>query len=166
MDLDLDYSDPGNVKISMEQLTCKVIDEFPEPLPKTAGMPADGHLFTVRNDDDPCRRLLDEKRAVAFHRIVAMLLFLIVRPCRDYRTAVAFLSTRVKEPYKDDWGKLRRLLHYLKRNPLLPLALEANNLGFFHWHVDAFFAVNADMKSHTGGTMSLGRGSIIDTSQK
>ena len=41
-----------------------------------------------------------------------------------------------------------------------------DNLGLVHWHVDASFAVHANMKSHTGGTMSLGRGSIIDTSQK
>ena len=143
-----------------------MIDEFPEQLPKTAGTPADEHLFTVPADDDPRRRLLDEKWAVAFHRIVAMLIFLVVRPQRDCLTAVAFLSTRVKDPDKDDWGKLRRLLRYLKRNSSLPLVLEADNLSLVHWHVDASFAVHAGMKSHTGGTMSLGRGSIIDTSQK
>ena len=76
------------------------------------------------------------------------------------------MSTRAKEPDKDNWEKLQRLLRYLKRNPSLPLVLEADNLGLAHWHVDASFAVHADMKSHTGGTMSLGRGSIINTSQK
>ena len=143
-----------------------MIDEFPEQFPKTAGTPADEHLFTVRGDDDPRRRPLGEKQAVTFHRIVTMLLFLVVRPRRDCRTAVAFLSTRVKEPDEDNWGKLRRLLRYLKRNPSLPLVLKADNLGLVHWHVDASFAVHADMKSHTGGTMSLGRDSIIATSQK
>jgi hypothetical protein len=29
------------------------------------------------------------------------------------RTAVAFLTTRVKNPEEDDWGKLKRLLKYL-----------------------------------------------------
>ena len=32
--------------------------------------------------------------------------------------------------------------------------------------MDASFAVHADMKNFTGGSMSLGRGSIVDTSQK
>ena len=39
-------------------------------------------------------------------------------------------------------------------------------VGLIHWHVDASFAVHADMKIHTGGSMSLGRGSIVDTLQK
>ena len=164
--MELDYSEPGKVKISMEQFTRKVIDEFPEPPTKTVGTPADEHLVTVRDNDDPRRRLLDEKRAATFHRIVAMLLFLVVRPRPDCRNAVAFLSTRVKETDKDDWGKLRRLLRYLKRNLSHPLVLEADNLGLVHWHVDASFAVHVNMKSHTGGTMSFGRCSIINTSQK
>ena len=164
--MDLDFSEPGKAKISMKQFTRKAIDEFPDQLPKTVGTPADEHLFKVRDDDDLRRHLFDEKRAATFHRIVAMLLFLVVSPRRDCRNAVAFLSTRVKEPDEDDWGKLRRLLRYLKRNPSLPLVLEADNLCLVHWHVDDFFAVHTDMKSHTGSTMSLGRGSIIDTSQK
>jgi hypothetical protein len=130
--MDLDYSEVGKVKISMEQFTRKAIDEFPEPLPKTAGTPADDNLFTVRDDDDPRRRPLDTKRVETFHRIVAMLLFLVVRPRHDCRTAVAFLATRVTDPDEDDWGKLRRLLRYLKRNPSLPLLLDADNLGLVH----------------------------------
>ena len=85
---------------------------------------------------------------------------------RDCRTAVAFLTTRVSAPAEDDWGKLRRVLRYLKRNPSLPLVLEADDISLIHWHVDAPFAVHADMKSHTGGTMSIGKGSVIDTSHK
>eukprot|EP00978_Attheya_sp_CCMP212_P048299 scaffold500167_cov161-Attheya_sp.AAC.1 len=34
------------------------------------------------------------------------------------------------------------------------------------WWVDAAFAVHPDMKSHTGGTFSLGRGSIYSASLK
>lgn len=35
-----------------------------------------------------------------------------------------------------------------------------------HWHVDASFAVHPDMKSHTGMTYSMGKGSVIDASKK
>jgi hypothetical protein len=34
------------------------------------------------------------------------------------------------------------------------------------WWVDASFAVHADMKSHTGGAMSLGKGVIYGTSTR
>jgi len=34
------------------------------------------------------------------------------------------------------------------------------------WWVDASFAVHGDMKGHTGGVMSLGRGAIFSTSTK
>jgi hypothetical protein len=34
------------------------------------------------------------------------------------------------------------------------------------WWIDASFAVHPDMKSHTGRTMSLGKGSIYSMSQK
>ena len=58
------------------------------------------------------------------------------------------------------------MIQCLKRNPSLPLVLEAHDLNLIHWYVDAEFAKHADMKSHTRGIMVLGKGSIIDTSQK
>ena len=44
--------------------------------------------------------------------------------------------------------------------------LEADDISLIHWHIDASFAVHADMKSHTGGTMLIGKGLVIDTSHK
>ena len=78
--MDLDYSDVGKVKISMEQFTRKVIEEFPDPLTTTAESPAEENLFTVRDSDDPRRHPLPENRAQQFHWTVAQLLFLGVRP--------------------------------------------------------------------------------------
>jgi hypothetical protein len=46
---------------------------------------------------------LSEEHAQHFHHAVAQVLFLSV-------TAVSFLTTRVKKPDKDDWGKLKRVL--------------------------------------------------------
>ena len=93
-----------------------------------------------------------------------MLLFLVARSRRDCKTAVAFLTTRVSCADEDDWGKLRRVLRYLKRNPSLGLTLRADDMSIIHWHVDASFAVHQDMKGHTGASMSMGRGSIMDMS--
>jgi len=56
-----------------------------------------------------------------FHRTVAQLLFFCTRARRDIRTAVGFLSTRVKNPDEDDWGKVKRILKYLKGTKSLKL---------------------------------------------
>jgi hypothetical protein len=48
----------------------------------------------------------------------------------------------------------------------MPLVLAADDSGQIRWWVDASYAVHDDMKSHTGGTMSMGKGSIYSTSIK
>ena len=81
---------------------------------------------------------------------------------------VAFLCTRVKSPDEDDWKKLLRLLICLKCTKHFYLTLEADNLHVVQWWADAAFAVHPDMKSHTGSTMTMGKGAIqaISTKQK
>ena len=106
--MDIDYSVTSKVTFSMEKYTHNIISKFPEDLGKTAETPAGEHLFIVH--DDTTRRPLPDKQAQIFHRTVAQILFLITRSRRDGRTALAFLSTRVKDPDKDDWAKLRRNL--------------------------------------------------------
>ena len=48
----------------------------------------------------------------------------------------------------------------------LPLVLSADESGQIRWWIDSSFAVHDDMMSHTGGTMSMGKGSIYSTSVK
>ncbi len=67
---------------------------------------AGDHLFKVREDG----RKLSEELADAFHHTVYQLLFAANRARRDIQTAVSFLTTRVKAPDEDDWGKLVRVL--------------------------------------------------------
>ena len=131
--------------MSIEKFTRKVVEEFPDPLTTTAESSAVENLFTMCDGDDPRRRPLPEERAQQFHRTVAQLLFLAVRPRRDCRTAVAFLTSCVSDPEEDNWAKLKRVLRYLKCNQSLALTLEASNLGLIHWHVNASFAVHAGM---------------------
>ena len=80
------------------------------------------------------------------------------------RTAVAFLCTRVKQPDVDDWKKLGRCIQYLQGSKELHLTLEADDTGAIQWWIDASFAVHPDMRSHTGITMSLGKGSPFSSS--
>jgi hypothetical protein len=57
-------------------------------------------------------------------------------------------------------------LKYLDSTVNMLLVLAADNTGKIWWWVDASYAVHVDMKSHTGGTLSLGKGSIYSTSSK
>ena len=45
-----------------------------------------------------------------------------------------------------------------------PLILEANAMTTIKWWVDASYGMHPDMKSHTGGTMSMGKGSVYSSS--
>jgi hypothetical protein len=48
----------------------------------------------------------------------------------------------------------------------MPLTLEANDIQFINWWVDASFAIFPYMKSHTGGAITLGRGMVCTTSTR
>ena len=96
----------------MEEYLRGVLDDFPKEIKETPETPAASNLFTVREDSE--QELLDETRAQAFHHTVAQLLFTVIRCREDAKTAIAFLTTRVRKPDEDDWKKLRILLGYLK----------------------------------------------------
>jgi hypothetical protein len=46
------------------------------------------------------------------------------------------------------------------------LILGADGTGVLSWYVDASFAVHPDMRGHTGGAMTMGRGFPLDKSTK
>jgi hypothetical protein len=72
----------------------------------------------------------------------------------------------VKKPNKDDWKKLHTLLKYTNGTRKDKLILLANNLHVIKWYVDAIFAVYPDFKSHTGGNMTSGQGTLMPMSRK
>jgi KUP system potassium uptake protein len=79
---------------------------------------------------------------------------------------LAFLTTRVKGPDTDDEKKLHRVIKYLRSTLHMPLVLEADGTHVIKWWADASFAVYPDMKSHTGGLGSLGKGAVMSVSSK
>ena len=166
--VDHDYGEKGVVKMSMMKHIKKIFEDFPDEIGKDASSPASDHLFQVR-DPDECEKegkyLSDEKKK-AFHHSVAQLLFVATRVRRDIQTAVAFLTTRVKKPDEDDWGKLKRVLKYLKGTLHMKLRLTVENLGIIRWWVDASYNVHDDCKGQTGAMMSLGQGAPISFSRK
>jgi Reverse transcriptase (RNA-dependent DNA polymerase) len=157
----LDFSNQGKVVVSMKDYVINMLKELPQDMEGIAATPAAEHLFDV----DISKKLpLNEDQSIKFHHYVAKLLFLCKQAHPDIQTAVAFLSTRVKEPDMHDYKKLARVMWYLQGTIDLSLVLEADNVTTIKWWVDGAFGVHPDLRSHTGGTMSLGKGSVYSTS--
>jgi len=97
---------------------------------------------------------------------VAKTLYATKRARPDTSTAIAYLTTRVRGPDTDDWKKMVHLMMYIRGTRKLPLILRADGSGILEWWVDAAFAVHPNMRGHSGGGMSMGRGFPISSSTK
>jgi hypothetical protein len=161
----LDYTVRGQVKISMTGYIDEILTAFDKTDPKGGGTKtsaAPENLFTI----DENSKKLEPDKAVEFHNLVAKTLYATKRARPDTCTAIAFLTTRVRAPDKDDWAKLIHLMKYLRGTRTLPLILSANGSGILKWWVDASFAVHPNMRGHSGGGLSLGTGFPIVSSTK
>jgi hypothetical protein len=94
------------------------------------------------------------------------LMYIGKRARPDIETAIAFLSTRVSKSDVDDWGKLKRVLQYLYGTLEMCRYIAADSFVDLHTWIDAAYAVHQDMRSQTGGCMSLGQGIIHGKSTK
>ena len=112
--MDLYYSTKGKVKIGMIKYLQKVEDEFPETILGPVESPGGKYLLQVRKDTYPQKRYLEETREVQLQRVVAQILFVYSHARQYIQRNIYFLTSRVKKPDEDDWGKLVRCMKYLK----------------------------------------------------
>lgn len=159
----LDFSKPKKVLIKMFDYIKKLLKESPPDMNGESNTLAANHLFTV-NLVNP--KLLDEETAELFHHFIAKLLFLSKRATPDIQMAVAFLSTRVKQPDVDNYKKLTRVICYLRHTAWMPFTLEAGNMCVTKWFVDTSHVIHPDMKGHTGRLLTLGKGAVYAASLK
>ena len=152
----LDFSKPGELTVDMVHYIKTIIDEMPKDMTGHAKTPAGSHLFKV--NDSPV--LLDKDRATIFYRMTMQLLYLCQRGRPELRTAISFLCRRNQAPDEDDYKKLTRVMQYLQGSIDLKLVLSADGSGMISWWVDAAYGVHFDMKGQTGGTLSMGKGSV------
>ena len=158
----LDFNCKGKVMVKMTEYVKEMLQEFqPYIKTKTAKTPAADWLFQTRE----CNKISEEK-AIIFHTMVAKGLFLCKRARPDIHTAIAFLSTRVREPDEDDWKKLIRMMQYLNGTRELYLTLSADDTNILKWFIDASYAIHPDMKGHTGAVFTMGEGGIMNKSIK
>ena len=143
----LDFTVPGQVKVDMTDYVKSMVEDFEdiEQLDARSAMqPWNENLFKVSADSP----LLVKDRAESFHTMVAKGLFVTKRARQDIQPAIAFLCTRVKQPTQEDWGKLRRMIKFLKQTQQDCLTLKADGTNIVKWSLDASFAVHPDMRSH------------------
>ena len=123
----------------MDSYIIEAIDEFPEEMMNTIKTPAGNQLLKV---DDECVKLCERDRIIS-HQLVAELLFLSKRVRPNIHPTIKFLTTRVQNPDKDEWKKLRRVLsHFDATINNLKLRLNANDLNVLHWWVDVSYGTH------------------------
>ena len=114
----IDYSTiPGKVTIRMDNYTKGILDEAPADMDGVVVTPAAEHLFKVNNDAE----CLDPKKVKLFHHLTAKLLFLCKCSQPDLQTAVAFLTTRVKQLDMDDYKNLQHVQSAISMGHLISL---------------------------------------------
>ena len=161
--MDVDYTEQGIVKVSMEKMVVNAIESFGEVKGADSVVtPANQDLFNV-NEGLP---RLDKEKTEKFHSIVATLLYIAKRARPDLLTAVAFLTTRVLSPNEQDWKKLERIIKYLNGTKDLYLRIRANSDFTITAYIDASFATHMDRNGHTGMFVTLGIGAIYCKSSK
>jgi hypothetical protein len=158
----IDYSEDRKVKFIMADYVKGILDEAPSDMDGTAASPAANHLFSVNDKSDK----INTEKANLYHRLTAKLLYLTKRARPGFQTAVSFLTTRVTQPDVDNWKKLGRSIKFLCKTQDLWLTLKVGEKLCIRWWIDASFGVHPDKRSHTGATMSLGKGSPISSSTK
>jgi hypothetical protein len=160
--MNIDFHENGTASIKMKEYIREAIQDFGEEITKTATSPAQKNLFEIDEESG----LLSVADSETFHSVVAKLLYVSKRGRLDIQLAIAFLCTRVSCSTEKDWQKLKRVLEYLKGTLDEFLTLGADNITMMKTWVDASYAVHNDMKSHTGGVVSFGRGAIMSKSSK
>ena len=86
-----------------------------------------------------------------FHHITAHLMFMSTQARRDIQNTLSFLTTRVKTPDRDDWGKLKQLLRYLHDTRGLNLTLEMESLMIVKCFMDVSHNTYWDCKGRGEG---------------
>ena len=146
----------------MDEYFKQAINDFDPAVTKTGKTPARRTLFNV-NGNSP---LLNETEKDKFHSVAAKLLYTSVKCRLDIQLPVSCLCTKVRKATRQDQYKLLRILQYLNGRPNDKLILGVENLRILKTWVGTSYACHDSAKSHTGGSVSLGRGMIVSKSSK
>ena len=137
-----------SVKVFMQSYINEAIQQSQLDMRRAAATPATKTLFDIDHDAVE----LGPAEFERFRSVVCKLLYVALHGRPDILLSVVFLASRVSKATVQDQTKLKRLLEYLFGTYDLPLILGADDIH--------------DMKSHTGGVITFGRGGIACKSAK
>ena len=80
--------------------------------------------------------------------------------------AAAFLTTCIKDPDEDDWGKLNWVIKYLNVTKYLKLTLSIDNSGVLKWYINASYAVHGDYRGYMEALLTMRKGAITSFYRK
>jgi hypothetical protein len=160
--MNIDYSEDGHVHIDMTKYIENILNKVPPKMRGKATNPGASYLFETNQH---CPKLTEDE-AQFYHYLVSKLLFICKRRRPNIQTAIAFLSTRVKDPDGYDSKKLGRVIKYLSNKSELVIRLSDRDPLDMKWWIDGSFAVHDNMRIHTGSKMSMGTGSMWPSSIK
>ena len=72
----------------------------------------------------------------------------------------------MRGPDTDDYKNLSWVMKYIQLPIGLLRILSIKNSGIIKWYIDAAFSVHKDMRSHTGGFMTMGTEGVYVQSRK
>jgi len=163
----MDFSRPGLLQLSLKTMLKEVIDDYAEEVKVSYSTPAKNSLF----ETDENSKILDHNRKEKFHSTVQKLLYIGKHGRPDILLAIGFLTTRVNVPTEEDFGKLVRVVGYLRGTLDLVLTYripprKTESCNVFEAYIDASYGVHVDMKSHSGLAIFLYGNIILCKSKK
>ena len=162
--VDIEFTGEGTVVLSMDDHVDECVEIYKGEIKSKAATLAQGTLF--EEDSGNLAAPLDEKRADKFHHTTAKLLYLSKRVRLDIDLAISFLWTRVASSTHGDEMKLKRVLSYLNGTKGMKRIIGANGLSYLQTWIDASYTVHRDMRGHTGGIISMGKGVMVHNCTK
>ena len=114
--------------------------------------PATHQIFNIAEDATK----LSQADADLFHYFVAQIIYLSKRSRPDIQLSVSLLLTRVRGIDTDDYKKPERVMNHIQGTIGLSLLVSINKAENIKWYIDAAFAVQKYIRSHTGGFMTMG----------
>ena len=154
--------DDSKVEVDMVESIQQILDDFSEPLVGHVTSPATSELYTQEEDAE----LLVGAKHDEFHSFTQKLLHVCKRARPDIEPAVAYFTTRVQKSTITDWWKLIRTLKWLKCTIADVRVMGIDDSGSLHTYVDVAYGVHVDLRSQTGGVMSMGHGTFSQKSRK
>ena len=154
----LNYGTKVKVRITMPKHIKGILEPAAEDMDVIVETPAANHLFTEREYGYTLTGTQDD----LFRNLVAKIFFVSFRSRPNLKTALAFLTTRVRNTDRDEYKKLTRIIRYIREMQVMNLTLEAESMGTILWWINAAYSVNLDLKVHSGGMILL-KESVADS---